>query len=333
MRLPLDDIKKEIINVSDESTDAAYGCYPEKRDLLRRLDFGLILLDKPPKTRSKTAAVIAKNILSKLGIYKVGYSGTLDPDVTGLLPLATNSANKVISILLLGGKEYIGLMHMHSEVSREKLSKIFEAFTGKIMQLPPVRSSVKRQYREREVYYLDILEVEGKDVLFKTGVQSGTYIRKLVHDMGEKLGVGAHMSELRRTKVSNLTEKDHLVTLQDLDDAMYYKEKENDDRFLSYCIQNIESSIDFLPKVYISDSAVDTVCHGSPLAVPGLVKMNKFDSGKTVFLSTLKGELIGLGNSVLSSQDIIEGKKGIAIKTDSIVMKPGTYPKYTRKEL
>ncbi len=333
MKLPLEDIKKEIIVFSDESTDDSHGCYPEKRNLSQKLDFGMILLDKPPRTRSKTAAVIAKNILSPIGVSKIGYSGTLDPNVTGLLPLAINSANKAISVLLFGGKEYVALMHLHSEVKINKISKTFEEFTGKIMQLPPVRSSVKRQYREREIYYLDILEVEGNDVLFRTGVESGTYIRKLIHDMGEKLGVGAHMSELRRTKVSNLTEKDNLVTLQDLDDAMYYKEKENDDRFLSYCMQNIESAIDFLPKVYISDSAVDTICHGSPLAVPGLVKMNKFDSGNTVFLSTLKGELIGLGNSVLSSQDIIEGKKGIAIKTDSVVMKPGTYPKYTRKEL
>ncbi len=333
MNLPLEDIKKELIVVSDEKTDDAYGCYPEKRDLSQRLDFGLILLDKPPRTRSKTAAVIAKNILSPLGVSKIGYSGTLDPNVTGLLPMAINSANKAIAVLLFGGKEYMALMHLHNEVSIEKLSKIFEEFTGKIVQLPPVRSSVKRQYREREIYYSKILEVEGKDVLFKVGVESGTYIRKLIHDMGEKLGVGAHMSELRRTKVSNLTEKDHLVTLQDLDDAMYYRDKEKDDRFLSYCIQNIERGIDFLPKVYISDSAVDTVCHGSPLAVPGISKMNNFETGERIFLSTLKGELVGLGDAVLSSKDIVDGKKGLAIKTDSIIMKPGTYPKYTRKEL
>jgi H/ACA ribonucleoprotein complex subunit 4 len=333
MKLPLEGVKQEVIPIYEEATDPKYGEYPEKRNLQQKVEHGFILLDKPPKTRSRTAAVIAKKLISPLGVTKVGYSGTLDPNVTGLLPLALNSANKAISVLLFGGKEYVALMHLHKEVAEEKLKEILNGVIGRITQLPPVRSNVKRQYREREVYYLDILDIEGKDVLFKIGVESGTYIRKLIHDMGEKLGVGAHMVELRRTKVSTLDEKDHMVTLQDLEDAMYYHEKENDDRQLLYAIQNIEVAVDFLPKVYISDTAVDTICHGSPLAVPGIVKMSKFEVGETIFLSTLKGELIGLGKSVLSTKDILEGKKGIAIKTDSVIMKTGIYPKYTRKEL
>lgn len=329
--LPLHGLKRDVITVYDEATDDSYGAYPEKRSLKQKIDSGFILLDKPVNTRSKTAAIIAKEILSPIGVKKMGYSGTLDPGVTGLLPMAINTANKAISVLLYGGKEYVAVMHLHKDVEEKKLREMFEKFTGKITQLPPVRSNVKRQYREREVFYSEILEIEGKDVLFRTGVESGTYIRKLVHDMGEELGVGANMSELRRTKVSTLTERDNMVTLQDLEDAMYYYEKEKDDRFLSYCVQNMEKAVGFLPKVFVSDGAVDTVCHGSPLAVPGVVKMNPFSVGETIFLSTLKGELIGLGNAVLSSEDIKRGKKGIAVKTDSVVMKTGIYPKYQKR--
>ncbi len=246
------------------------------------------------------------------------------------MPLAINNATKILPVLLFGGKEYIALMHLHSEVDEQLLRGTFNKFIGKIMQLPPVRSHVKRQYRQREIYYSEILEIEGKDVLFKVGVESGTYIRKLIHDMGEELKVGAHMTELRRTKVSTLSEKDNLVTLQDLDDAVYFYEKEDDDRLLNKCLGNIESAIDFLPKVFVSDTAVDPICHGSPLAVPGIVKLTNFDKDEVIGIMTLKGEVIALGKSVLSSEEIKNVNKGVAVKTDSVIMEIGTYPQYKK---
>ncbi len=236
-------------------------------------------------------------------------------------------------MLLLGGKEYVGIMHLHGAVSSETLEKTIKSFTGKITQLPPVRSNVKRALREREVFYLDILEVMDKDVLFKTGVQSGTYIRKLVHDIGQTLGTGAHMSELRRTKVCSLKESDRLVTLQDIDDAVFYYVNENDGKFLNYCVQNIESAIDFMPKVFLSDYAVDTICHGSPVAVPGIVKFNDFSKNEKIALLSLKGELVAIGDSIVESQNLYGMEKGIVVKTDSVVMPIGTYPKYEREKV
>ncbi len=221
-------------------------------------------------------------------------------------------------------------MHLHKEVGEQLLRDTFSKFTGQIMQLPPVRSHVKRQYRQREVYYSEIMEIEGRDVLFKVGVESGTYIRKLIHDMGETLGVGAHMTELRRTKVSTLSEKDSLVTLQDLEDAVYMYENENDNRLLDKCIGNIESAIGFLPKILVSDSAVDPICHGSPVAIPGIVKLTAFEKDEVLAIMTLKGEIIALGKSVLSSDEIKSLKKGVAVKTDSVIMKTGTYPAYKK---
>ncbi|MCW1301853.1 MAG: RNA-guided pseudouridylation complex pseudouridine synthase subunit Cbf5, partial [Candidatus Parvarchaeota archaeon] len=136
-------------------------------------------------------------------------------------------------MLLLGGKEYIALMHVHKDFNEDELKKSVSSFIGKINQLPPARSNVKRQYRERTVYYLDILEIDGRDVLFKVGVESGTYIRKLINDIGEKSGLGAHMVELRRTKVADLTEDDGLATLQDLEDAVYFYTNDGDERLLN----------------------------------------------------------------------------------------------------
>lgn len=196
--------------------------------------------------------------------------------------------------------------------------------------MPPVRSHVKRQYRQREVYYSEIIEISGKDVLFKVGVESGTYIRKLIHDMGENLGVGAHMVELRRTKVSTLSEKNNLVTLQDLEDAIHMYVNEKDVRLLNQCIGNIESAIDFIPRIFVSDTTVDPVCHGSPVAIPGIVKLTDFDKGELVAIMTLKGEIIALGKSVLSSEDIKSIKRGVAVKTDSVIMNIGTYPTYKK---
>ena len=159
-----------------------------------------------------------------LKLDKAGHSGTLDPGVSGVLPIALQDSTKIVQVLLPAGKEYVALAHFHQESSEEEKRKVFEKFIGKIRQLPPVKSAVKREERERSIYYIDVLEIDGKDVLFKVGCQGGTYIRKLIHDMGKELG-GAHMAELRRTKAGPFNES-QLVSLHELSDALYfYKEK------------------------------------------------------------------------------------------------------------
>ncbi|MCW1293914.1 MAG: RNA-guided pseudouridylation complex pseudouridine synthase subunit Cbf5 [Candidatus Parvarchaeota archaeon] len=235
-------------------------------------------------------------------------------------------------MLLLGGKEYIALMHVHKDFNEDELKKSVSSFIGKINQLPPARSNVKRQYRERTVYYLDILEIDGRDVLFKVGVESGTYIRKLINDIGEKSGLGAHMVELRRTKVADLTEDDGLATLQDLEDAVYFYTNDGDERLLNKYLQSIEKAVDFLPKVWISDFAVDTVCKGAPVAVPGVVKLNEFKSDEWVLIYTLKGEIVAIGKAAIDSSALRTMSKGIVVKTDSVIMRPGIYPEYHKTQ-
>ena len=216
-------------------------------------------------------------------------------------------------------------MHLHKEVEEKKLKEVFKEFTGKIRQKPPVKSAVKRVERTRQIYYFEILEIEEQDVLFKVGCEAGTYIRKLIHDIGKKLGTGAHMAELRRTKAGPFTEET-LATLQDLQDAFHYYKKENKEKYLRKIIQPVENAIKHLPKIWVFDTTIESLCHGSDLKVPGISKLNdKISKDDIVAILTLKDELVALGTANLSSNEILKKEKGIAVKTEKVFMKPGTY--------
>ena len=238
-----------------------------------------------------------------------------------------NEATKVLQVLLSGGKEYVCVMKLHGDVSEERLREVVEEFQGDIYQKPPLRSSVKRALRVRRVYYIDLLEVEGRLALLKVGCQAGTYIRKLVHDIGEVLGCGAHMRELRRTRVGPFSEERGLVTLRTLAEA-FEAYREGDEKPLRRVVQPVEEVLALTPKVWIRDTAVDAICHGADLAVPGIVSLNSgIKTDTLVGIFTLKDELVALGRALMSSEEILEREKGIAVKTERVIMKPGTYPR------
>ena len=219
-------------------------------------------------------------------------------------------------------------MHLHKDVEEKRLREVCEEFTGKIMQLPPVRSSVKRQLRERTVYYFELLEINGKDVLFRVGTQAGTYIRKLVSDIGGKLG-GAHMVELRRTKVGPFREDDGtLATLHDLADAYQYYKNEGNDKYIRKIILPVETAVSHIPKIWITDSAVESICHGAPLHMPGIAKLHSsISKGDTVAIMTLKDELVAYGKATEDAQKILKDEKGLAAKPEAVFMKEGSYPR------
>lgn len=219
-------------------------------------------------------------------------------------------------------------MHLHKEVEENKIREVFSQFEGKIIQKPPVRSHVKRVERERTVYKLEILEIKGREVLFKADVQSGTYIRKLISDIGEKLGVGAHMQELRRTRVANITEDKNLVTLEEIEDAIYFYLEKHNGKFLNYLLMNPEDIITFLPRVWIKDSAVNSICLGAKLAFGGIAKTNKFEKDSWVMITSLKDEFVALGKALVSFDEMMQLRKGFVIKTDRVFMLPNTYPRY-----
>ena len=203
--------------------EGEFGKDPTERTTEELLDYGIVNIDKLKGPTSHQISDFVKKILH---LKKAGHSGTLDPGVTGVQPVAFGRATRITQFLLTAPKEYVCLMHVHKDVEESVLREKINLFVGKIKQLPPVKSAVKREERVREIYELEVIEIHGRDVLFRVLCQAGTYIRKLCHDMGKELGTGAQMAELRRTQAGPFREEDNLITLNDLDDAYYYYKKE-----------------------------------------------------------------------------------------------------------
>lgn len=288
------------------------------------LDLGVINLDKPQGPTSHQVSAWVKKILD---VEKAGHGGTLDPRVTGVLPVALNRATKALSALLYGDKEYVGVLHLHQDVPEERTRSVLRDFVGEIFQVPPVRAAVKRQRRTRRIYELEPIEFEGRNVLFRVRCEAGTYIRTLCVDIGEALGVGAHLVDLRRTRSAGFTEEKS-VTLQDVLDAFVYWKEKGDGSLLAETIQPMESLLSHLARVTIKDSAVDALCHGADLAVPGISRLDTaFGSGDVVAVFTQKGEGVALGRATLKSSETVEKDQGIAVRVQRVFMSPGTYPK------
>jgi len=327
-KLPFERIKREILVKKEAETDSKFGKKPEERTVPELIELGIANINKPKGPTSHQVSAYVQRILK---LKKSGHSGTLDPKVTGVLPTAFGRGTRVVQTLLTAGKEYICLMHIHKDVDKEKLKKAIMSFEGKIKQLPPIRSAVKRQERIRKIYYIKILEIIGKDVLMVVGCQAGTYIRKLCHDIGKKLDVGAHMAELIRTKAGPF-KFDTVITLQDLTDGLWFYENEQNEKMIRKCVRPIEEAVGHLPKVYVFDTTVDSLCHGSNLKVPGISKVEtEIQIDETIAIMTLKEELVAIGTVKMISKDILKNDKGVAVTTDKVFMTPGTYPRIDSK--
>lgn len=323
--LPADLKREVVIKDEDAETNPKWGYPPEKRPIELHLQFGVINLDKPPGPTSHEVVAWIKKLLN---LQKAGHGGTLDPKVTGVLPVALERATRVVQALLPAGKEYIALMHLHGNVSEDKIKAVMREFEGEIIQRPPLRSAVKRRLRTRKVYYIEVLEIDGKDVLFRVGVEAGTYIRSLIHHMGLALGVGAHMAELRRSRSGPFREDETLVSLHDLIDAYHFWKDDGIESYFRNSIQPMEKAVEHLPKVWIKDSAVAAVTHGANLAVPGIVRLHKgIKPGDLIAIMSLKDELVALGKAKMSTQEMLTKAKGIAVDVEKVFMPRDWYPK------
>jgi len=322
--ISLEDSSQALVELSSDTTDFKWGKLPTNRSIKELLEYGIINLDKPPRPTSHEVVSYIKKMLN---IPKAGHSGTLDPLVTGVLPVALGKATKILGTLLLAGKEYVCNMRLHKDVEEEKIKQIMDEYVGDIYQRPPFRSSVKRVLRVRSVYKNKILQIKEREVLFWVKSQAGFYVRKYVHDIGQSLGCGAHMKELRRVQSGPFSENKYLATLQDLFDAYMWLKEENDENPLRNIILPMEMGVAHLPKIFVKDSTVDTLCHGAPLAIPGVSKFtNNFTKGALVGIFTLKHELIGLGEAQLDSEDLINKKQGLIASAKRVIMEIGTYP-------
>ncbi|MFQ5800772.1 MAG: RNA-guided pseudouridylation complex pseudouridine synthase subunit Cbf5 [Candidatus Hydrothermarchaeales archaeon] len=316
-------VSGKLIVKNKATSSGNFGKYPEARTVEEHIKYGVINLDKP---RGPTSHEVVSWIKDILGVRKAGHSGTLDPRVTGVLPVALVAATKTISTIFHLGKEYVCVMRLHEALESEKVIKTIRKFQGEIYQRPPVKSAVKRQLRTRKIYYINILEMKENRVLMTIGCEAGTYIRKLCHDMGLLLGCGAHMEELRRTKAGPF-EEEGAVTLHDVKDAYQFWKESGIEGPIRDVIRPVETVMEHLLKAVIRDSAVDALCHGADLAIPGISRISPgIKKDDRVAILTLKNELVALGDALMNTEEILTEDAGIAVKTKRVVMETGTYP-------
>ena len=317
--------KRKVIIRTEAESDKRYGCKPDERPTEMLFHYGIVNINKPQGPSSHQISDYVKKILN---VEKAGHSGTLDPNVTGVLPIALGRSTKIVMALLKAGKEYVGIMNLHREIDRDKIIRAVEKFKGQIEQIPPVKSAVRREKRKRTIYYFELIETDGRDVLFRVGCEAGTYMRKLIHDLGQELKCGAHMAQLIRTRAGPF-DIFSSINLHELTDAYFLYKEKGDDSLLRKSIYPIESAVEHLPKIWIDDSAVDSICHGAMLNIPGVVKIeSEIEKEDLIAIMTLKNELVSLGIAMMTSEEIMKADKGLAVKTYKVLMPRKTYPKF-----
>ena len=253
---------------------------------------GVIVLDKPKQMSSNEAVQQAKKLFFA---QKVGHSGSLDPLATGVLPLVFGEATKFSQYLLNSDKKYharlkLGVstdsgdadgnvLHERAvvDISFHTVEKALEAFRGDIEQVPSMFSAIKhkgqplyklarqgieieRKPRPVSVYSNVVVELSDNELTLDLHCSKGTYVRSIAHDLGEVLGCGAHVIELRRTMAGPFGEQD-VVTFGALDKA--HQEKR-----LDHMMQPVSSMVRQWPSVILSDNTASYIKQGQPVVVP-----------------------------------------------------------------
>jgi predicted rRNA pseudouridine synthase len=247
--------------------------------------------------------------------------------VTGVLPVALGKATKVMPQVVHSIKEYVCVMELHGKVEEGELKKAAMEFVGEIYQRPPVRSNVKRRVRKRTVHELEVLEVKDRFVLMRVSCDAGTYMRKLCHDIGLLLGVGAHMRELRRTRSGPFTE-DMSITMQRLSEAVYMWKNEGKEEELFNLIYPAEALSCGLPIIVAKDTSVSALVHGAPLGAGGIVAHTKdLKQGGAAAVLTARGELVGTVMILRTDMEKALSEKKPVAKMKEIVLERSLYPK------
>ena len=316
------------LNVRSSHFTALEGGYsPLRRPMKEHLNYGMINLDKPSNPSSHEVVSWIKRILKA---EKTGHAGTLDPKVTGTLIICINRATRLVKSQQNAGKTYIGVLRLHDTVGQKKVVAALERLTGPCFQRPPVIAAVKRQLRVRNLYENELLEFDKARHLavFRCFCEAGTYIRTLCVHLGLLLGVGGHMEELRRTKTGNLSEDDHLTSMHDVLDAQWMNDHENNDAYLRRIILPCEYLLTSHKRIVIKDSAINAVCYGAKLMVPGLARYeNGIDRGDLIVLMTAKGEAVAIAFAEMTTSQMGTLDHGIVARTKRVIMDRDVYPR------
>ncbi len=265
---------------------------PGDRTLDGRLSFGVVNLDKPP---GPSAHQVAGWVRDMAGVDRAAHAGTLDPKVTGCLPVMLGDATRLAPAFLEGRKEYVAVLELHGRPPAD-LTDVLAEFEGEIYQKPPRKSAVSRRLRTRRIHALDLLETRDRQALLRIECASGTYVRKLCHDLGLALGVGAHMGDLRRTATDPFDDRD-LVTLHDLADALAFAE-DGDEEPLREVVDPAERVLTDLPAITIAPSAAEQVATGAPVYAPGVLDAETAPRDALVACYTPDGSAVCLGRLV-----------------------------------
>uniref|UniRef100_A0A5B6ZUB6 Putative H/ACA ribonucleoprotein complex subunit 4 n=1 Tax=Davidia involucrata TaxID=16924 RepID=A0A5B6ZUB6_DAVIN len=304
------------------------GYSPLKRPLAEYIRYGVINLDKPANPSSHEVVAWIKRILR---VEKTGHSGTLDPKVTGNLIVCIDRATRLVKSQQGAGKEYVCIARLHSSVPDvAKVARALETLTGAVFQRPPLISAVKRQLRIRTIYESKLLEFDPDRhlVVFWISCEAGTYVRTLCVHLGLILGVGGHMQELRRVRSGISGEKDNMVTMHDVMDAQWVYDNYRDETYLRRVIMPLEVLLTSYKRLVVKDSAVNAICYGAKLMIPGLLRFeNDIEVGEEIVLMTTKGEAIALGIAEMTTAVMATCDHGVVAKIKRVVMDRDTYPR------
>lgn len=307
-------------------TPLPYGCSPLSRPLDQHLLYGIMNLDKPVNPSSHEVVSWIKRILR---CEKTGHSGTLDPKVSGCLLVCLNRATRLVKAQQGAGKEYVAVVRFHANPGSEsKVRKALDALTGALFQRPPVIAAVKRQLRIRTIYESKLLDYDSEKftAVFWTSCEAGTYVRTLCVHLGLVLGCGAHMQELRRVRSGCLSEHDNLVTMHDVLDAQHIYDSARDESYLRRTIMPLERILITYPRIVLKDSAVNAVCFGAKLMIPGVLRFeNGIEVGREIVLMTTKGEAVALAIAQMTTAVIAGVDHGTVATIKRVIMERDTY--------
>ena len=300
---------------------------PDDRSPAELLTFGVVNLDKPPGPSSHQVSGWLRDAVDETladagveaAIDRAAHAGTLDPKVTGCLPIMLGDATRLAQVFLEGSKEYVAVLECHGSIPADAESIVAE-FEGPIYQKPPRKSAVARRLRVREIYDLEVLERNEADrqLLLRIRCESGTYVRKLCHDLGLALGTGGHMGHLRRTATTPFDDRD-LHSAYEFLDALAFWLEDDDPEPLYEVVDPAERILEDLPSVVIAPSAAREVANGAPVYEPGVIEIDDdLAGGELVACYTPDEAAVCLGEFV--GDPTGDAEEGVAVDLERVLV-------------
>ncbi|XP_022669393.1 putative H/ACA ribonucleoprotein complex subunit 4 [Varroa jacobsoni] len=309
-------------------TPVPQGSSPLKRPLKEYLKSGYINLDKPSNPSSHEVVSWIKRILK---VEKTGHSGTLDPKTSGCLVVCIDRATRLVKSQQGAGKEYVGVFQLHEPPeSVAKVYQVVEKLQGALFQRPPLIAAVKRQLRVRTIYQQKLVEYdeEKRSGILWMSCEAGTYVRTSCVHIGLLCGTGGIMTELRRVRSGTNRERDTMVTMHDIKDAMYVYENNRDESYLRRVVRPLEGLLTDKKRIVMKDSSVNAICYGAKIMLPGVLRYDEgIELNEEVVVMTTKGEAICLAIAQMTSSTISSVDHGCVAKIKRVVMERDTYPR------